>query len=170
MIHDPDLLDVLQAIEPVPWAGTVYRHMVNDYPPVRENSSGARWNPPDVAAIYTCLDRDGAVAEFDYRMSVEPFAARFRVKRRTLYTIRVEVADVMDLTAREVLKKLGLSETLAGVSMTRCQEIGAAVSWLNHDGLLVLSARSESTNLVLYPNEHAPDAVFEVTAEEDIPT
>jgi RES domain-containing protein len=61
--YPPELLDRLQALTPAPWSGQVFRHMFGSYPPDAENTRGARWNPPGVAAIYTSLTREGALAE-----------------------------------------------------------------------------------------------------------
>jgi len=49
-----------------------------------------------------------------------------------------------------------------------CQMIGGAVEWLGHDGLLVPSARSEGTNLVIFPNKQTPDYRFEILESENI--
>lgn len=72
MLYPPELLDRLQAITPAPWAGQAFRHMFGDYPPDAENTRGARWNPPGVAAIYTSLARDGALAEAEHQIAVQP--------------------------------------------------------------------------------------------------
>ena len=45
--------DILEQVSPERFAGVVYRVMINDYPPDKENTVGARWNPKDTAAIYT---------------------------------------------------------------------------------------------------------------------
>jgi hypothetical protein len=56
MVDGSSLENILASLQSSPWSGKVYRVMLNDYPPDRENTQGARWNPPDVAAIYTCLE------------------------------------------------------------------------------------------------------------------
>ncbi|MGO9320726.1 MAG: RES domain-containing protein [Solirubrobacteraceae bacterium] len=74
MVYPPELLDRLQAIAPGSWAGQAFRHMFGDYPPDAENTRGARWNPPSVAAIYTSLAREGALAEAEHQIAVQPVA------------------------------------------------------------------------------------------------
>jgi len=108
LIFPPDLLDQLQSFEVIPFEGVVYRHMLGDYPPDRANTRGARWNPPDVAAIYTSLRRETALAEADYRLGLEPY--RPRVKR-VIYSIQVKLLAVLDLSRREDLKKVGIAKT-----------------------------------------------------------
>lgn len=71
MLYSPELLDRLQAIDPAPWAGQAFRHMFGDYPPDAENTRGARWHPPGIAAIYTSLAREGALAEAEHQIAVQ---------------------------------------------------------------------------------------------------
>jgi RES domain-containing protein len=98
--------------------------------------------------LYTrSLERDTALAEAEYRLSLEPVPVR---ASRTLYTIRISLGKAMDLTSWDLLQDLGLAEPdLMGDDRSKCQRIGAAVAWLAHDGLLVPSARSSGTNLVI---------------------
>jgi RES domain-containing protein len=168
LIFPPDLLDALQALEAVPWEGLVYRHMLADYPPERSNTRGARWNPPEVAAIYTSLARATALAEAEYRFSLEPFRPR---AKRTLYTIRVKLAAVLDLSRHDLLEKTGIKRPdLEGPDFLACQTVGGAVNWLGYDGLLVPSARSSGNNLVLYELNRAAEAVFSVVDAEVLNT
>jgi len=46
--------------------------MFGDYPPDAENTRGAHWNLPGVAAIYTSLARKGALAEAEHHIAVQP--------------------------------------------------------------------------------------------------
>jgi RES domain-containing protein len=78
VVYPPELLDRLQAITPTPWSGQAFRHMFGDYPPDAENTRGARWNPQGVAAIYTSLTRDGALAEAEHQIAVQPIPPRAR--------------------------------------------------------------------------------------------
>jgi RES domain-containing protein len=162
---DRDLLQALARISPSRWQGTVFRHMFANFPPERENTLGARWNPPEVPAIYTSLSRDGVLAEVEYQLSLEPLRPP---ARRTLYEIGVTLSSVLDISSPHVLSTLGLSHSdLAMTDHAKCQMIGGAVEYLEHDGLLVPSARvSKATNLVIYPNKQTEDYEFRVTAQE----
>jgi len=169
VIYEPALLDRLEQLGSDEWEGVVWRHMFGSYPPSRQNTGGARWNPREVAAIYTSLDRDTALAEAVYRISLEPF--RPKVKR-TFYRIKLRLQRVVDLTDRSVLAKLGVTQTeLAADLSPICRKVGGAVAWLGNDGLLVPSARAEGTNLVIYPgddDDSADDYDFEVVGSEEI--
>lgn len=162
----PALLKLLEALESKAWDGLVWRHMFGDNPPTRQNELGARWNPPGVPAIYASLDRDTALAEGDYAIAVQPL--RPTVKR-TIYKLHVRLGKVLDLSDRSVLFELGVNEReLANVDHTACQRIGGTVEWLEHDGLLVPSARGSGANLVIYPRKQSADADFEIIDSEAV--
>jgi RES domain-containing protein len=166
VIYPPELLDKLQGEPSGPFDALVYRHMFGDNSPFLVNTRGARWNPPEVGAIYTSLQRDGALAEADYRISLEPFRPK---SRRTLHEIAVELAKTLDLSDGTLLAALGIDQDeLSSTDLSRCQEIGGATAYLGYDGLLVPSARHGSTNLVIFPAIQDPDLRFEVTATEEI--
>lgn len=140
--------------------------MFGDYDPLTENSRGARWNPPEVPAVYASLKRDTALAEAEYQISQQPVRPRIK---RTLYSIHVSLASVLDLVtpvAMEVLRVPG--ENIASKDFAFCQPIGGAVEWLGHDGLLVPSARAEGINLVIYPNRFGKDSVVDIIGSEEI--
>lgn len=158
MIHRPELLDALQRAPAGPLETAAWRHMFGMRPPDPENTGGARWNPPGVAAIYLSLARHGAIAEGDHTIAVQPFRPR---ARRFVYSIELTLANVLDLSDAAVLQRVGLDDQdLADDDHTACREVGAATAWLEHDGLLVPSARSKAHTLVIYPAHQAPDATF----------
>jgi len=166
VVYEPELLDFLQGLQELPWEGIVFRHMLNDYSPDRANTRGARWNPPDVAAIYASLSRDTALAEGQYRLSLEPFRPRVR---RVIYRVRLRLVAVLDLSSSENLERAGLSvASLRADDHSKCQVVGGAVAWLKHDGLIVPSVRSEGKNIVIYPASRNFDFDFKVLDAEEI--
>ncbi len=141
--------------------------MLNDYPPDRENTFGARWNPPDLPAIYCCLDPAVCIAEVEYGLARQSRPVKADL-RRTLYRIDLAVGAVMDLSA--ILPKLeaigiGASELFAD-DMKVSQEIGRLVTWLGCDGLIVPSARKTGNNLVVYPGRTGDSYRFDVIEQK----
>lgn len=140
--------------------------MFGKYPPEAENTRGARWNPPGVAAIYTSLAREGALAEAEHQIAIQPVRPR---ARRTLYTIEITLTQVLDLTDTDLLQELGVGEAeLAADDMVVCRDLGGAAHWIGRDGLLIPSARSASTNLVIFPANRENGARFEIRDAEPI--
>lgn len=164
MIYDRELLEKLDEFRASPWRGEVFRHMFGDYPPERENQRGARWNPPETPAIYTSLTRGVALAEADYQISLQPVRPR---AKRTIYTIDIVLASVIDLSDRSLLLRLGITQQdLGSLDHRACQQVGGAIAWLGNDGVLVQSARADGVNLVIFPNQQKSDYEFRAKAAE----
>lgn len=123
--------------------------MFGSIPPERDNHSGARWNPPDVSAIYCSLHPETAIAEANFQISLQPFRPQ---SERRVHRIKVTVPSVVDLTDWEVLERLEIDQSFYdSIEPSRCKEVGGAVSFLGLGGILVPSARCDGINLVIYP-------------------
>ena len=160
MFYDRELLAYLEELGSSPFEGTVYRHMFFSYPPERANIRGARWNPPDVSAIYTAVERSTALTEAEHQMSIQPVRPSVS---RDLYNLSVVLTSVLDL--RDPGPRAGITpEMLESDDLKGCQGVGGAVEWLGHDGLLVPSVRAENgSNLVIFPrNQEVPFEVLKV--------
>lgn len=164
MIYAPEMLDILQDAAVSAWEGTVYRHVFGAHDPVRTNTTGARWNGPSVAAIYTSCERETVLAEAEYYMSVQPVPPK---AERVLYTLQVSLASVVNLTRAGVLDRLGVTRpVLCADDHGPCRMIGGAVNWLGHDGLLVPSARNlAGVNLVIFQQDLATTRLEVVSKE-----
>lgn len=166
MVHDPALLDRLDALPKEPFDGEVFRATRMTLDPLAGSYNGGRWMPPDVAAIlYTSLERAGALAEIVFHWSqlnprpTKPVLVhRLRVTaHRTLRLIRADIAA------------LGISGSeFVGVNLPRTQEIGAAVEFLGCDGLIAPSARWACENLMLFPERMAASATLELVDSEPV--
>lgn len=112
-------------------------------------------------------ERETALAEAEHQISLQPVRPSVQ---RTLYTIRVSLESVVDLRDPSLLRRFGVAEELVeSPDLTACQELGGAVQWLGHDGLLVPSARrAGGVNLVIY-RQNLATSVFEVVDKEGIP-
>jgi len=159
-----DLLKVLEAFDGQAWEGFVWRHMFGKNPPSRANQLGARWNPPGSQRFTASLDRTTVLAEGDYAVSVQPL--RPTVKR-TIYKLHVRLENVLDLSSVAALLDLGIDQDeISNDNHLACQTIGGAIEWLEHDGMLVPSARSSGRNLVVFPRHQTAEADFEVISSE----
>lgn len=162
--YDPALLDALENLPAPDWQGRVWRHMFNDYTPDRVNTSGARWNPPGVGAIYTALERSTALAEGQHVIDVQPH--RFYAKR-VLFQVEVSVASLVDLTAPGALAAVGLDlSDVHDDDHRACQRIGGAAAWLERGGLLVPSVRHEGSNLVILVGNLGLDEDLKIVDQE----
>lgn len=156
---DPDriIAEKLAGLEPLEWSGEVWRHTFADNPPERRNVRGARWNPSGIEALYVSLARETALAEAEYLMETQPLRPS---AKRTLHRLRVSLTSVVDLTNRDVLLSLGVTdEELSSDDLRACQAVGAAAVFVRLDGIIVPSARSPRNNIVILfaGTESAPE-------------
>lgn len=165
-IHDPDLLDAIEGLgAEVLDDVTVWRHMFNDNPPELSNTRGARWNPAGLAAIYTSQERDIAIAEGQHAIDSQPLRPR---ARRYIYELRVSAKKALRITESD-LSVLGLGfDDLDSSDFTACQHVAAHAAFLEHDALIVPSARADGSNVVIFVNELAADATFERVSVDQI--
>jgi RES domain-containing protein len=87
--------------------------------------------------------------------------------KRTIYNLRIHLEKVLDLSSRSRLLELGIGDTeLSDVDHAGCQRLGGAVEWLEHDGLLVPSARSSGANLVIFTRKRGPGTDLEILGSD----
>lgn len=163
MVYNEDLLAALEALGQHRIEAKVSRVTFESQLPLRPNVRGARWNPPDLSAIYTSVEEATARAEFSYNINAQAVRPNGRV---TIHEIDVRLGTV-EINA-EWLRDHGvdlraLPEGLEG--QAPCREVGGAVAFLGADGLLVPSLRRTSgTNLVVFPDNFNPGSNCEVSA------
>jgi RES domain-containing protein len=166
LIHDPALLERLDAFGAEPFDGEVFRATRRNLDPLAASTSGGRWAAKGlIPVLYTSLLREGALAEIAYHWSqLTPWPSRPAAihrlgvsAERRLRLLRAELEE-LDVD-------LGQYET---INYQRTQEIGAAVAFLGFDGLIVPSARWNCENLVLFTENHALSSRLEVLSSEEI--
>lgn len=170
MIHDPKLLEQLSALPTERFDGEVFRATRASLDPLAPSTSGGRWAPVadarhQIPVLYTSLEREGALAEVSYhwgqltpRPSKPAVVHHLKVATgRTLRLLRTDLEGVGVDLAR-----------FSGRDHPRAQEIGAAVAFLDHDGLIVPSARWDCENLVIFTDNHHPSAELTVMGSEEV--
>jgi hypothetical protein len=149
-VHDRAILDALEALEPEPFAGKAWRITRQGREPLRGSSAHGRWSPnAGFEVLYTSLERDGALAEIGYRLSLEPiWPSRIQ---HDLHKIEVRTEKTLHFADVAALQPLGVDPAkYPGFDYTSTQAIAAAAHFLGFDGLLVPSPRAPCKNLVLF--------------------
>jgi RES domain-containing protein len=154
-VHDRAILDALDGMEPAPVDASVWRVTRAGRDPIRGSAAYGRWSPGGaVEVLYTSLERDGALAEIGFRLSLEPvWPSR----------IEHEIHEIAAKTARTLHLAEIVSLAAYGVDISRyesfdydaTQALTAAAHFLEFDGLLVPSARHRSANLVIFMDRDA---------------
>lgn len=160
--HDDRLLDALEAIEGVPYAGPMWR-VVREGRSVTDGSRGAgRWNPSDLSVLYGTDSADGAIAEINFHLTQgQPiFPSRMA---HTLYELSVTTHRTLIFGDLTVLATLGVEvERYRELLYARTQEIASAAAFLGFDGLIAPSARWDCRTIVLFLSAIDTDDLVEI--------
>ena len=155
MLHDPTLVEQLSAFPTDVFEGDVFRATRLNFEPLAFSTGGGRWAPDgQLSVLYTSLARDGALAEIAFHWGqLTPLpskkAALHRLGVKTRKTLRLRRID---------LESLDLDlERFGNLAYRRTQEIGAVVSYLGRDALIVPSARWDCDNLILFNDNQTDD-------------
>jgi hypothetical protein len=158
------LLDRLSAFTPISFDDIVFRATRQALDPLAPSLAGGSWVVPDsTAVLYTCLDRDGALAEITFHLAqLDPRPS----KPVAVHQIRASARSAIRLL-RADLAALGVEwDEYASLNYRRTQQIGSAVAFLECDGLIAPSARWSCDNLMLFMNNHALADKLELESSE----
>ena len=173
---DIELIEKLSELPTKEISQRVYRATAKLADPITFSRNGGRWAPPanilEIPALYTSFEPDGAKREISSYLGLltPPPSRQFVV-----HEIELSARSVITLDM-QTLQGLGVERTaysgrdyapLGSSPASLTQRIGAGVSFLEHDGLVVPSARFDCWNLILYGNNHHPDSVLEVVQTEE---
>ena len=147
--HERELLDTLEAIGSKPFEGEVWRTCIRGRNPLQGSTAPGRWNAAgEMEVLYTSLEQDGALAEIGFRLSQEPvWPSRLE---HDLYRLSVKTEKSLHIDSLPALARLGVDVArYASFDYGQTQAIAAAARFLEFDSLIVPSARSPATHLVL---------------------
>ena len=167
-IHDRAVLDALESIPLTCFADDVWRVTRKGREATRGSTAYGRWSPGGAfEVLYTSLERDGALAEIGYRLSLEPiWPSRMA---HEVHTINAVVARSLRFADVSELVPLGVDEnTYDRFDYNATQAIAAAAHFLEFDGLIVPSARAPGLNLDICMDRAASNGELDVKASEDV--
>lgn len=148
--HDRDVLDALEAKDPEPFQGEVWRVTASGRDPLRGSTAPGRWSPAgEFEVLYTSLERDGALAEIGYRLSLEPVWPS--QLQHDVHRIVATTQRTLRFPNLRALTPLGVDPArYATFDYSATQALAAAAHFLEFDGIIVPSARSPALHLVLF--------------------
>jgi len=165
--HDRAVLDALDAVQPVRFEGEVWRITRKGREATRGSAANGRWSPGGAQEVlYTSLEREGALAEIGYRLSLEPvWPSRLA---HEIHQIAARVDRTLKFVDIASLAPLGVDASrYEGFDYAATQAIAAAARFLEFDGLMVPSARHASSNLVIFMDRPAA-ATLEVRSSGEV--
>lgn len=171
MIHDPELLDALSGLPVTEYEGRVFRVTSKLADPIAFSQSGGRWamdtdKEGGCPILYTSTMREGAIAEVASYFGLLTPVPQKSLKLNTLQvsldkTLRLAVAD---------FQSLGMDESIYGErNYARTQRVGAAINFLELDGLIAPSARWNCENLMIYGDNHSMEKQLEIVESSELP-
>jgi len=161
--RDLALIDAIEAIEPTPFSGTVWRVVREGRDPLEGRASGGRWDDGTFDVLYTSLEREGALSEmyFHLKRGQPIFPSRVRYE---LHELNLSLDKALKLLNLEALGSLGVTPEIFGrlsyeervAEYPRTQDIAEVAHFLEFDGLLVPSARRSCLNAIVFCERCAP--------------
>ncbi|HUB48953.1 MAG TPA: RES family NAD+ phosphorylase [Acetobacteraceae bacterium] len=152
MIHDPELTDRLAQFASETFSGVVFRATRANLDPLAFSHRAGRWMPENgtAAVLYTSVEREGALAEIAFHWSqLTPVPT----KPVSLHRLEIQTHKTLRLLRGE-LGQLDVDlDRFGDMFYGRTQEIGAAVAFLGHDGLIAPSARWSCDNLMVFQRQ-----------------
>lgn len=167
-VHDRSILDALEAIEPQPFQGDVWRVTRKGREPLRGSSARGRWSSNgDFEVLYTSITRDGALSEIGFRLSLEPIWPS--KLEHQLHRIEAQSARTLHFVDVAALGNLGVDVArYESFDYRATQAIAAAAHFLEFDGLRVPSARAPCSNLVFFLDRLSDGVNLELRGSEPI--
>ena len=165
MSHDVEILDILDNLDPQVYSGTLWRTTWLKRDPFLGGTGGGRWSlPKKFEALYTSLEENTSIAELHYHLSQAPVRSSCAM---LICELHAEQLQLLDLTADKVLYDLKLEELDGIERLQQSQKVGAAAHFLEYQGILVPSYRSQGVNCVIF-SERLDDAQLKIASKSEI--
>ncbi len=163
--RDLELLDAIDAFKREPFARPVWRVAREGREPILGAATNSRWCDGTFDALYTSLDRDGALAEIHALLSSQPvFPSNIR---SYVHKLAIDAKATLRLADLPTLAKLGVNvERYRERDYTKTQAIADAAYFLGFDGLVAPSARWDCLNAVLFTDRVAPGGIAVLDTEK----
>ena len=156
--RDLPLLDAIDALPREPVELRVWRAVREGRDPTLGSPSQSRWCDGQFDVLYTALERDGAVAEINALLMLQPVIPS-KMKWQC-HELKVRLEKTLRIGELPALQKLSVDISAYQESRyERTQMIAEAAHFLGFDGLIVPSARWACHNLVAFTERLAPDSI-----------
>ena len=167
-VHDRSVLDALEKLDPEPFDSDVWRVVRKGRDPLRGSSANGRWGAPgELEVLYTSEQRDGALAEVGFRLSLEPVWPS--LIQHQIHVLAVRAERTLRLLDMRELAHLGVDiSRYESFEYGATQAIAAAAHFLEFDGMLVPSARFACSNLVLFTDRVSHTGHLQLVSSEDV--
>jgi len=149
MIHDIEIVDILDSMKPDEYSGSIWRTTWHGRPPLLGGTGGGRWSAGSgFEALYTSFEKDTSISELHHHLSQAPVFSSSNVE---IWELVIPQLQILDLTTNSCMKRLQIdARNHTKDQMFRCRKIGGAAYFLGHQGMRVPSYRNAGTNCVIF--------------------
>jgi RES domain-containing protein len=149
-IHDRAVLDRLESLHVAKFEQVVWRIARKGHDPLRGSIAAGRWNAiAEIEVLYTSTERDGALAEVGYRLSLEPIWPS-KIEHQ-MHQLSIKADNALRFNDLAELEQVGVDiARYQSFDYTATQAIAAAAHFLQFDALVVPSARHTAPNIVIF--------------------
>jgi len=169
-----------------PWSGALFRFTTVRYSNrtdlltgIGSRKHGGRWNPPGLFnCVYGSLDPQTALEE-----SMATFRAygipQNQARPRVLVAVNLKLQAVLDLTSTQCMRHLGVGrQELTKLDWQANQDCGeeavtqtiGRLAWeAELEAILIPSARSEGTNIAVFPGRRRKGSSWKIQGARDLP-
>lgn len=167
-VHDRSILDALEKLDSELFDSDVWRVTRKGRDPLRGSSASGRWGAAgELEILYNSEQRDGALAEVGFRLSLEPVWPS--LIQHQIHILAARGARTLRLADMSELENLGVDiSRYETFEYGATQAIAAAAHFLEFDGLLVPSARFACSNLVLFTDRISHSGHLQLVSSEDV--
>lgn len=156
--RDLALIDALDACERRTHASDCWRAVPEGRDPLQGGPSRSRWCDGTFDILYTSLERDGAIAEIDAFLRLQPvFPSK---KTFSLFSLHARTNRTLRIADMRMLAGLGVDiARYKDGDYVRTAAIAETAHFLDYDGLIAPSARCDCFNFMLFTERVASDAI-----------
>lgn len=167
--------DVVQRVSDLgtaPWSGQAYRHTTTGRDPLSGMGArmfGGRWNPKGAfSTIYVASPLATCMLEFNRLAASQQLEPRTLLRSpRTLHTVAVSEASLLDLRSTQAATHVGLADVdLGDDDWTACQSVGHAAYFLEMDGVIANSATGQGLVVALFEVRLRPGTLSLVSSRD----
>ena len=156
--RDLELIDALDACVREDFSGAVWRVAREGRDPCTGGPSRSRWCDGTFDVLYTSLQQDGAIAEIDSLLRMQPVVPSKMIFN--LHRLEVRTQRSLRIADMRTLEQLGVDiARFKSRDYTRTAAIAETAYFLNYDALIAPSARFDYFNLVLFTERLAPEVI-----------
>jgi RES domain len=149
---DRGVANAIAGTTPASVSGTFYRHASIGMGELKASNAGGRWGPPRAYGVLYLGSPEASIVAEAYRALVDGIEGMRaeHVGPRRLFTVEVEITNLLDLRLAEHQSAVGLDPEALHGPWEPCQRVGLAAHQLGLHGVVAPAATRMGLTLALF--------------------